>query len=95
MGLISANATIKESLAPTTAEISADEAFARGNKSFLINTPEYQSDAEKWLRIAAVKGHLKAQHYLASVLSHGLFGEPESVVLFFADFACSFFQPQA
>ena len=75
MGLISANATIKESLTPAAVEISADAAFVRGKKSFLINTPEYQSHAEKWLRIAAVKGHLKAQHHLALVLSHGLFGD--------------------
>ncbi len=75
MGLISADATVKQPLSPPTAEISADGAFARGKRSFLINTPEYQSHAEKWLRIAAVKGHLKAQHHLALVLSHGLFGD--------------------
>ena len=75
VGLTSAHATIKESLALATTEISADEAYARGKRSFLINTPEYQSHAEKWLRIAAVKGHLKAQHHLAIVLSRGLFGD--------------------
>ena len=75
VGLISANATVEQPLSPPTAEISADGAFQRGYRSFPINTPEYQSHAEKWLRIAAVKGHREAQYYLAVVLSHGLFGD--------------------
>lgn len=75
VGLTSAHATIKESLASTTTEISADEAYARGYESIVVNTLEAQAKAEKWLRIASVKGHREAQHYLAIVLSRGLFGD--------------------
>ena len=57
VGLTSAHATIKESLALSTTEISADEAYARGYRSIVANTPEAQAKAEKWLRIAAIKGH--------------------------------------
>ena len=69
VGLTSAHATIKESLASTTTEISADEAYARGHETMLINTPEAQAKAEKWLRIASVKGHREAQHYLAMLIA--------------------------
>ena len=69
VGLTSAHATIKESLASTTTEISADEAYARGYESIVVNTLEAQAKAEKWLRIASVKGHREAQHYLAMLIA--------------------------
>ena len=75
VGLTSAHATIKESLALSTTEITADEACARGYRSIVIDTLEAQAKAEKWLRIASVKGHREAQYYLAVVLSNGLFGD--------------------
>ena len=47
VGLTSAYATIKESLASTTTEISADEAYARGYESIVVNTLEARLSANQ------------------------------------------------
>jgi TPR repeat protein len=54
-------------------EITADEAYERGKAYMVFNEAEAQATAEKWLRIAAIKGHVQAQHCLAIVVSGGLF----------------------
>ncbi len=47
VGLTSAHTTIKESLASTTTEISADEAYARGYESIVVNTLEARLSANQ------------------------------------------------
>lgn len=56
-------------------ELTADEAYERGIAYMVFNEVEAQATAEKWLRIAAIKGHVEAQHGLAIVISGGLFGD--------------------
>ncbi len=70
------NGSSGDDLPPIIAtDLTPEEAYQRGRKSFSIDTPSAQERAEKWLRSAAERGHLTAQHHLFVLLDRGQFGE--------------------
>ena len=58
-------------------DLTPEEAYQRGQEFFSVDTPSAQERAEKWLRSAAERGHLTAQHHLFVLLARGQFGDGE------------------